>query len=188
MKIKLNKRSRKAFSLVEILFVVIIIGVLTAVAVPSLFSQKGKADDSNAKQSLKVAEQLITTITMSDGTIDTTTTLDAQLGNASKNISFTGDATPSAATGNRRNISVLYPVVANGSNYAVMVALGGKNKSNNSTTNCWYVAVDPSGANPTAYGQITGTCRPSSVPTTFPTAPTATNTVNPSTGDFPGNI
>ena len=162
-------RKGKGFSLVEILFVVIIIGVLTAVAVPSLFSQKGKADDSNAKQTLKVVEQLLTTTLQSDGSFPAPLSQgDGKTGSgpiqtANKNVLFNTDSSPSAVNGNVRSVSI---TGAGGTSITYVTALGGKNKANDGSINCWYIKVDPSGAAPTAYGLSKGTCSAQSVANT----------------------
>ena len=50
---------RRAFSLVEIMVVVIIIGVLAAVIVPGIFGRTGKARQAVAKQKLATIESAI---------------------------------------------------------------------------------------------------------------------------------
>ena len=145
---------RKAFSLVEILFVVIIIGVLTAVAIPSLFSSKGKADDSNATQTLHTALTDLTASQDSSGNVPypgdaAGKSLDTALTLADKNITYT--ATAAAPTGNTRSVAVTESP-PDGSSPVTMATVGGKNKNNQSQYNCWYVVFDPSGTNATKFG------------------------------------
>ena len=55
---RLRERSRHAngFSLVELLVVILIVGVLAAIAIPSFVGQKGKAVDAQAKELVRTAE------------------------------------------------------------------------------------------------------------------------------------
>ncbi len=58
---ELYKRD-EGFSLIELLVVILIIGVLAAIAIPAFAGQKGKASDAQAKELARTAETTAETI------------------------------------------------------------------------------------------------------------------------------
>jgi type IV pilus assembly protein PilA len=98
-----NPRQRAAeqsgFSLIEVLVVVLIVGILAAIAIPSFLNQRTKAQDSQAKVVARDAETAIETYaTNNDGSysgadVSALHSIDPSLLTASSNDAFLANVT-----------------------------------------------------------------------------------------------
>src|ERR671914_556209 len=68
-KLRERSASESGFTLVELLVVMLILGLLAAIAIPSFFNQRDKARDADAKEQVRTAQTAIETYaTDNDGT------------------------------------------------------------------------------------------------------------------------
>ena len=70
MLLKLRQRmasEESGFTLVELLVVMLIIGLLAAIAIPAFFNQRNKAYDANAKEQARTAETAMETYATDNG-------------------------------------------------------------------------------------------------------------------------
>src|SRR3954453_23675720 len=74
MLLKLRQRmasEESGFTLVELLVVMLIIGLLAAIAIPAFFNQRDKAYDANAKEQARTAETAMETFATDNGGVYT---------------------------------------------------------------------------------------------------------------------
>jgi prepilin-type N-terminal cleavage/methylation domain-containing protein len=66
-KLRERSQSEKGFTLVELLVVMLILGLLAAIAIPSFFNQRDKARDADAKAAVRTAETAMETYATDNG-------------------------------------------------------------------------------------------------------------------------
>ena len=66
-KLRVRAQSESGFTLVELLVVMLIIGLLAAIAIPAFFNQRNKANDASAKESVRTAQTALETYATDNG-------------------------------------------------------------------------------------------------------------------------
>jgi len=101
----MNVASDAGFTLIEILVVVLIIGILAAIAIPQFLAQKGKSQDATAKELVRTAQTTSETYATDHGGTYEGLSVEA--------LKSYESSLPTVAAGNPSYISVAEPIEGN---------------------------------------------------------------------------
>lgn len=168
-------KTRRGFTITEILIAVLLVLILSAIAVPRLLGNQRQADDASAKAQLRTAAEVARNLMYEAGnkfdvtkaganTGATNTSTRTRLQNDEPNIQFVDGNTASSVTDNRRSVSV---AVTTTPNKWIAASLGGKDGDK---YNCWIIVLDPTGADSFGVDQSTAnnSCKAQTYLTTVP--------------------
>jgi type IV pilus assembly protein PilA len=137
MILKLRQRMTKeesGFTLVELLVVMLILGLLAAIAIPAFFNQKGKANDADAKTFARTAETSMETwATDHNGDYTGVAGNGAELVNIEPSLAGATGLTVAYPAGEAYEISVDAPPNTTGNTFTITRHLDGPNNTPGTT-------------------------------------------------------
>lgn len=142
----ITRKTRRAFSTVEILVAVGLIAILMVVAVPRLLDSRSTVSDSSAKQQLNTVMLSVNNWFAERDTyagLETVVSGKTQLQTRVPNVEIVGDAGTGKGTEGRALKVSFWPIGSGASVTGVTLA------ASNGDMNCWYIRLDSSG---TKYG------------------------------------
>ena len=136
MILKLRQRmaqDESGFTLVELLVVMLILGLLAAIAIPAFFNQKGKANDADAKTFARTAETSMETYA-TDNNGNYAGANAAALVNIEPSLQGANALTVTYPAGAAYKVSVTAPAGTTGNVFSITRNLDGPNNSPGTTT------------------------------------------------------
>ncbi len=116
------------FSLIELLVVILIVGVLAAIAIPMFLSQKGKAVNTGAKTLASTAQTIVEVYaTDHDGSYEGVTAKELQKLEASINLTNKGEALLKKASGTKTTYEIVTEAPG-GATFTIKRAVNGEIK------------------------------------------------------------
>jgi type IV pilus assembly protein PilA len=134
-------RSEDGFTLIELLVVIVVIGILAAIAIPSLLSQRTGANDASAKQMAGTAEHAAVVYSLNNGSYSGMTAALLKSIEPSINTTVNGQTVLAAASSTLTGYSVA-AVSSAGDTFNIVVSNGALSRTctvasgnGNTTTN-----------------------------------------------------
>jgi type IV pilus assembly protein PilA len=106
-------KSEQGFTLVELLVVMLIIGLLAAIAIPAFFNQRSKANDASAKEAVRTAQTALETFATDNGGAYTNATV--------AKLQLIEGAVPPACDSSSSNAPCISALTVASDNYTVTV-------------------------------------------------------------------